>query len=481
MSRVRADLSRMIIDARRVNDEKSRKMEDTLQVVNEKAIDFLEMGETPQDLLSKHIHLDVVHGEVNAVEEAIYYSLSRQHGNVLEADDSIKRRELPLIIARLLTEHDLNREEKRYLFTRLANRYLGHGILQPLWQDKRITEIMTNSPDEIWVEIGGELKRVGAEGEIYTDLSFENISDYESYVHTLFDQTGRSIDRTKCAQTGELLDGSRITVNWYPVVRYPTINVRKPATTTHRYTSESYIATGAANESMMRFLEIAAKGYSNIIVSGATGTGKTVVLRIAIEEHTTEDRVIYIEDTRELNPIHPHFISLQTVEDRKEDPLDYAALIRQTLRMRPDRIGIQEIRGGSEAAAILKAIMAGHDGVITTAHSSSPQQIIFLLIIWLKESGINVEEVYLKKMVHEALDILVFTQRLKNGKRRITEIWEVLSWRNENVQDFEKLFEYDYESDSHKQVGFVSKKFLDKCRKYQTVVPKEFYDTEIVS
>lgn len=473
MSR-KIDLNREIIDARRQHEEKQKTVEDTLQIVTEKTIDFLEPGESLHELFKKQIHLEEVHGEVNRVEEKIYYTLSRDHGNILESEEDIKTRDLPPIIARLLSKHDLQKEEKRYIFVRVVNNYLGHGILQPLWNDRQVTEIITNGQNEIFAEIEGELKRCGKDGVIYKDLAFETLNEYESYIQTLFNQTGRSIDRTKCAQTGELYDGSRITVNWYPIVRYPTINVRKPTSSTKRFSAKSYVETRAASEDMMEFLAVATSGKLNMVISGATGTGKTVVLRIEIEENTTKDRVVYLEDSRELNPIHPQFVSLQTVEDREENPLDYAALLKQTLRMRPDRIGIQEIRGGNEAAAILKAIMAAHNGVITTAHSSSPEDFDSLMMLWLKESGFNVDDNQLKKMIHNALDVLVFTQRLENGKRRMTEIWEVLPWTGDSSNEFRKLFEYDYETDTHKQVGVVSPKLINKCRKYQKQIPEKF-------
>lgn len=438
--------------------------------------DFLEPGESLEALLKKDVSLDIVYDDVINTEEAIYNQITRQYGHLLDAKDEIRKRDLPRVVATLLTQKNLNIEEKRFLFTRITNQYLGHGILQALWNDKTITEIIGNGPEDIWIEIAGELQKVGPEGQIYKDIKFGNAADYKAYVHDLFSQTKRPLDKINCLENGELIDGSRISVNWPSITKYPSFNIRKPPTSTIRYTPETFISTGAATEVMMEFLGIATEAYRNMLLLGATGSGKTTVLRILIEEYTRKDRLVYMEDARELNPKHPHFVSLQTIE-RDKNPIDYAKLIRQSLRMRPDRIGIQEVRGGSEASGILKAIMAGHDGVITTAHAGSPEQIVFLLIIWLKESGINVDEMYLRKMVHESLDLLVFTQRMPDGSRKITEIWEVLPWDGQ-APGFNKLFYYDYRKDEHVQSGYVSQRFLDRCIKHGVFIPQKFIQKE---
>lgn len=470
--RPRIDSERIKRAVQRQRQEQELNQSDKKEGVDSFYIDFLETGETLEDLLKKETNLEVIYDDIVQAEEDIYREVSRLYGHVLDSGDDVRRQELPRLISNLITEKNLNIEEKRYLFIKITNRYIGYGILQPLWDDRRITEITSNGFDDLWVEIAGEMVKIGPNGTMYTDIKFAKPDNYRRYIHDLFSQTKRSLDKLNCLENGELLDGSRISVNWMPVARYPTMNIRKPPSSSTRYTPESFIATGAATPDMMELIGVVTQGYRNMLLLGATGSGKTTVLRIVIEKHTQKDRLVYIEDSRELNPVHPHFVSLQTVE-REKKPIDYSNLIRQALRMRPDRIGIQEVRGGSEAAGILKAIMAGHDGVITTGHAGSPEQIVFLLVIWLKESGIDVEESYLRKMVHEALDILVFTQRLKDGSRKITEIWEVLSL-DEKGPGFNKIFAYDYEQEVHVQTGFASERLINRCLKYGMRIPAKF-------
>ena len=438
-------------------------------------VDFLEPEESLETLKETVIELEVVFSDVIKAENEIYATMSKEYGDVLESDELTKEKNLPRIVATLVTGYTLNKEEKRYLFVRITNTYLGKGILQPLWNDPVITEIILNPKfNNIKVEIGGQLYSIGEGQELYPHIKFPSERAYIEYVRKLFSQTGRSVDKKNCKQNGDLPDGSRLTVNWMPIVRYPTLNIRKPPQSTIRYTSEKYIETGAANQEIMEHLGYMTRGYRNIFILGATGTSKTTVVRIAIEEHARKDRVVYLEDTRELNPDHPDFTSLTTVE-RAVEPVTYKELFRQVLRMRPDRIGIQELRGGEETTSVLKSAMAGHSGIITTAFAEGPDEFVDLLIIWLQEAGMNISELHLRKMVHRVLDILVFVQRLETGERKIVNYYEVLPYEPDK-ECFKLLYKYDRRSKTHVQCGKLSQRTVERCFNKGVEIPDKFVE-----
>ncbi|MDA8220423.1 MAG: ATPase, T2SS/T4P/T4SS family [Desulfitobacterium hafniense] len=224
----------------------------------------------------------------------------------------------------------------------------------------------------------------------------------------------------------------------------------------------------------MELLGVVTEGLCNVVILGATGTAKTTVNRILIEEHTTQDRVIEIGDTRETNPIHPHFISMQTIS-RDKQPIDFDKIISQVLSMLPDRILIQEMRAAMEAAGFLKILNHGHDGILSTGHSKNPERFVSLMVIWLKESGMNIDEHYLRKMLHDSLDFLVFTKRLRNGTRKITSVWEVLPWDGE-IFGFNEIFTYDFKLKNHIQCGKVSQRTYQRCFENDVLIPEKFVE-----
>lgn len=472
--RPKIDSQRIKLSVKREKEEANLNS-DSNEIMSYQA-DFLEGEETLDILMNKIIDLDVVFEDVNNAENEIYTKISNNYGDILDREEEYKERNLPKVIASLITSYNLNKEEKRYLFIRITNTYLGHGLLQPLWNDKTITEIMWNKPNELFVEIGGKKVPAGEGHEIHPEIHYPSEKYYVEYIRKLFSQTGRSVDKSSCAQNGELYDGSRITVNWMPVTRFPTLNVRKPPQSTIRYTAEKYIETGAAIAEMMELLGEMTEGYRNIFILGATGTAKTTVSRILYEKHTTDDRVVCIEDTRELNPIHPHFISLCTV-DREHKPVTFPDLNKQILRMNPDRIGVQEVRSGNEASAVLKATMAGHSGIISTGHMDEPDDVTDMMVLWLQEAGMNISEQHLREMIHKNLDILVFVQKLKDGRRKMVGIYEVLPYKP-NKERFKLLYYYDYDKDQHIQCGKLSKRTIDRCLKKGHRVSKKFIAEE---
>lgn len=468
----RIDVNRIQLDVQRQREYQAHAKDEDLGITAN--VNFLNPGEALEDLLNTPIGLETIFDDILDIEKDVYNKINRNYSHLLDGNKDTLERDLPRVIATIISSQKLNFEEKRFIFNRVANSYVGYGILQPLWADKSITEIMCNAYNSLFVEIGGIKYPIGKGTELYPDIKFEDPKSYAEYVRKLFGKTGHAIDGTDCLDRAELPDGSRMTANWPTLVRCPTFNIRKPTESTKRYTSTSFIETGAATEDIMELVGVATEGLCNIVILGATGTAKTTVNRILIEEHTTQERVIEIGDTRETNPIHPHFISMQTVS-RDKQPIDFDKIIYQVLSMLPDRILIQEMRSAMEAAGFLKILNHGHDGILTTGHSKNPERFVSLMVIWLKESGMNIDEHYIRKMLHDSLNLLVFTKRLRSGPRKITSVWEVLPWDG-TIFGFKEIFTYDFKLRKHVQCGKVSQRMYQHCFENDVLIPEKYVE-----
>ena len=470
----RIDVNRIQLDVQRQREyQANAKNEEQGIIAN---VNFLNPGEELEDLLNKSISLELIFDDILDVEKKVYDKVNRNYSHLLDETKEARERDLPRVIANIISSQKLNFEEKRFIFNRVANRYVGYGILQPLWADNRITEIACNAHDSIWVEIAGLLYKIGGESEFYPDIKFPDPKYYAEYVRKLYSKTGHSLDQMDCIERAELPDGSRMTANWPPVVRFPTFNIRKAPDTTQRYTSKTFIKTGAATEEMMELLGLVVEGFCNVVFLGPTGSAKSTVDRIVIEENTIKDRVVALEDAREINPVHPNFLSMQTVS-RDKKPVDIDKLIYQALSMRPERIIIHEMRGKDEAAGFIKITNHGHDGITITGHANTPERFVTLMVIWLKESGMNIEESYIREMLHDALHVLAFTKRLRDGNRKITSIWEVLPWDGSKFE-FKKIFAYDFKLKKHVQCGKVSQRIYKQCFENDVLIPEKYVEKE---
>lgn len=436
--------------------------------------DFLG-GESPQSLMNKSVSLEFIYDDVYDAEREVYDEISRKYGHLLDGEKDVRETELPIVVANLVAEKDLNVEEKRFVFQRVANRYVGYDLLQPLMADTRITEFGGNGYKHLWVEIDGLPYDIGPGTNFFPEIAFLSAHAYEEYVRKLYSKTKRSLDKLDCLERAELPDGSRFSVTWPPVVRVPTFSIRKDPDTSKRYTSKSFIETGAATEEMMELSGLLTEGLCNEASLGATGSSKTTFNRIMIEEHTLKERVIGIGDNWELNPLHPHYIPMRTVK-RKENPIGIDELIEQVLTMRPDRIIMEEMRKAVEAGGFIKIISHGHDGVLVTGHSKNPWTFMNLMVVWLQENGMNVEERFIRQMLHDALDWLVFFKRSTiDGTRKIVSMWEVLPYEP-GSDGFNLLYDYDFEQKKHIQHGKLHERTYLRCLENGIVIPDKFLE-----
>jgi len=358
------------------------------------------------------------------------------------------------VLAEIIDGVKLTNDEKRALFHELRKEISGYGVLDAFMNDSRVTEVMVNDHLNVFIKVDGSIRR--------TNVQFPSAKALEDYVQNLIRPIGRPLDESNTNLNGQLPDGTRLNATCPPQSKEYTLNLRKPPGKTARFSVEEYVVRGAATKEIMDFLGHYHRRRANILILGPTDTGKTTVIRILIENYSDpRERWIMLEETFELNCLHPHFLAFQQVQ-RGKDESEWFTLSqifdRTVLRKAPDRIGVGEILRG-EATALIRSVAAGHRGFIGSMHAGSPETAIFMLIVKLREAGMEMGEEYLRQMLHECIDFMVFLERSENtGRRVISEVWEVLTMdeaREMNVKPFNLLFKFNKRTKVFEKVGDV--------------------------
>ena len=363
-----------------------------------------------------------------------------------------RRDEVESKIKLFVQEQSLLSGEKDNLVQTVIDDLFGFGILEKYRKDSEVTEIIIDAPDKIIIERKGSLEKVP---EKFTDAD-DLTNWFDTHIMTL--TTGkRPFDEGHPILDVETRDGERIHANRPPVTEYITVNIRKAASQTQYFTAEDFVRLGSASPEMMDFLLKAAKGRLTIMILGKTGSGKTALVRDLVEEGIPdEERVLFIEDTKETNARKPRFLSMQTVNKDGDGDITMTDLFRAGMRMRPDRICVSEIRG-EEAGPFLLTTAAGHPGPISTMHAGNPERAVFLLMVYLKRSGeMDMSEEFLKQFIHEQVHIMVFVNREMSGQRRITDIVEVNPLSNKDGLPFTPLFAWEPESQTYVKLAELS-------------------------
>lgn len=329
-------------------------------------------------------------------------------------------------IDKTLVGYDLTTLERGHVFNLIQNEIAGYGPITPLLQDNAITEIMVNSPNEIYVEIDGKIVKDET-------ISFINDKHIIRTIQRIVQPLGRTIDAANPMVDARLRDGSRLNAI------IPPLSLKGPVLTIRKFnkkleTIEDFLRRGSLTVNMARFLELAVKAKLNIIISGGTGTGKTTLLNILSSFLGEDERIITIEDAAELKLHQPHVISLETrlTNYEGEGEVTIRDLVRNSLRMRPDRIIVGEVRG-KEAFDMMQAMNTGHEGSITTLHANNPIDSLNRLetMILMNEMEIPVSAV--RGYIENAIDIIVQIDRLSDGKRKITSISEITGIKDGNI------------------------------------------------
>ncbi len=311
----------------------------------------------------------------------------------------------------------LNAAETRDLVTLLINEMLGLGPLEPLLADDSVTDIMANGPSSIWVERGGRLERVRAR--------FRDTAQMMAVINRIVTAIGRRIDESSPLVDARLADGSRVNIIIPPLaIDGPAISIRKFARQV--IDLDRMVAQGNLARPMATLLKVAARARLNILVSGGTGSGKTTLLNALSRCISEEERIVTIEDAAELQLQQPHVVRLETrppnLEGRGE--VTQRDLVKNALRMRPDRIILGEIRG-AEAIDMLQAMNTGHDGSLGTIHANRPREALTRLENMVAMAGFNLPVLAVRTQIAAAVQLIVQVARMRDGKRRVTSITEV--------------------------------------------------------
>jgi pilus assembly protein CpaF len=312
---------------------------------------------------------------------------------------------------------------------------LGFGPLEPLLRDDEITEIMVNRHDQIYVERAGQLSSYPAR--------FSSEAQLRRVIERIVGRVGRRIDESSPLVDARLEDGSRVNAIIPPLaVNGASLTIRKFARTP--YTVEDLIRFGTLSPEIAQVLDGAVRGRLNVLVSGGTGTGKTTLLNVLSAYIPENERIITIEDAVELQLQQAHVVRLesrpQNIEGRGE--VTIRDLVRNSLRMRPDRIVIGEVRGG-ESLDLLQAMNTGHEGSISTIHANSPRDAIARLETLVLMAGMDLPLRAIREQIASALDVIVQVSRMKDGTRRITHVTEVHGMEGDIIT-LQDVFLFDY-------------------------------------
>ena len=310
---------------------------------------------------------------------------------------------------------------------------VGLGALEELLADKDVTEIMVNCHDDIYVERAGRLEK--------SEVTFSSPDAVMSTIERIVSPLGRRIDESSPMVDARLQDGSRVNAVIPPLaLRGPCITIRKFPE--HKLVDKDLLRFGTLNEAMVAFIRICVEQRMNIVVSGGTGSGKTTLLNILSNYIPLGERVITVEDAAELKLVQPHVIALEARPANMEGKgqVTIRELVKNCLRMRPDRIVVGECRGG-EALDMLQAMNTGHDGSLTTGHANTPRDMLRRLEVMVLMAGMDLPVMAIREQVASAVDIIIQQNRFSDGSRRITSITEVTGMEGDVVQ-LSEIFRY---------------------------------------
>ena len=329
--------------------------------------------------------------------------------------------------ARLLAEDGLSftGRQREALVEAVASELVGLGPLEPLLEDPAVTEIMVNGPDQVYVEQGGRLRR--------SDVVFDDAAHLMRLIERILSPLGRRVDEASPMADGRLEDGSRINVVLPPLaLNGPTLTIRKFSR--QPLTIPALVRLGTLPPAVADFLRACVAGRLNVLVSGGTGSGKTTTLNALSSFIPAEERVITVEDAAELQLQQPHVVTLESrppnLEGRGE--ITIRQLVRNALRMRPDRIILGEVRG-AEALDLLMALNTGHDGSLSTIHANGPRDALARLETMTLMAGTELPLRAVREQIASAVHLLLHQQRLRDGSRRVTHVTEVSGMAGEVV------------------------------------------------
>ena len=344
----------------------------------------------------------------------------------LEGSDELERRVQEVVSEELKSEEvPLSPSERALLERQIADDVLGYGPLEPFLRDPTVTEIMVNGYDQVYIERAGVIQE--------TDSSFLDDAHLLRIIDRIVSQVGRRVDESSPMVDARLPDGSRVNAIISPLaLRGPSLTIRKFAQ--DALTLESLVELGTMTPQSADFLAQCVRGKLNLLISGGTGTGKTTLLNAVSQYVPTSERIVTVEDAAELRLQQRHVVPLESRPPNVEGEGEVRIrdLVRNALRMRPDRIIVGEVRG-AETLDMLQAMNTGHDGSLTTIHANSARDALHRLEMLVLMAGVELPVKAIREQIAGGFDLLVHIARLVDGSRRITQITEITGMEGEVV------------------------------------------------
>ena len=350
----------------------------------------------------------------------------------------------------VLQDYDLGALERNHICNLIQNEINGYGPLTDLLNNDSVTEIMVNGTNDIYVEVDGKLVKDES-------VSFINEDHIIRTVQRIVQPLGRTIDAVNPMVDARLRDGSRLNAIIPPLsLTGPIVTIRKFSKRMNSI--DDLLRMGTMTAHMVLFLQACVRAKLNIIISGGTGTGKTTLLNILSGFIDDEERIITIEDAAELKLHQKHVVSLETrmVNYEGEGEITIRDLVRNSLRMRPDRIIVGEVRG-KEAFDMLQAMNTGHEGSITTLHSNSPDDAINRLETMMLMNDMDLPVSAIRNYIEKAINIIVQIDRLSDGKRKVTSISEIVGFKDDKV-NLKEIF--SFKENGLSEHGYVRGEFV---------------------
>ena len=394
------------------------------------------------------------------------------------ASNSHTRAEVEELISsycqRVLDDNPMNvpRGERARIVADICDEILGLGPIEPLLKDESITEVMINGPKKIFVERKGKLQ--------LTNVQFHDDDHLMTIIERIVAPLGRRIDESSPLVDARLADGSRVNAIVPPLSLIgPCVTIRK--FTKNPLSIDNLVGFGTLSEEMAEFLKACIRARLNIIVSGGTGSGKTTTLNVLSSFIPNDERIVTIEDAAELRLQQQHVVTLESRPANLEGrgAITIRDLVRNALRMRPDRIIVGEVRSG-EALDMLQAMNTGHDGSLTTGHANSPRDILSRLETMVMMAGMELPVRAIREQIASAIDLIIQQSRIQDGSRKITYITEVQKMEGDTIV-LQDLFTYVQTgiNENGKSVGYYENSglqpmFLQKFKMNGVELPKSF-------
>lgn len=371
--------------------------------------------------------------DVNSkIKEKIRTLTISELNELAETDEKLVKEKLDEILEREAGE--ITRPERAKIAKELMDDILGYGPLEPILADPTVTEIMVNGCDKCYIEKNGRITGM--------DLKFRDHSHLMTIIDRIVSSIGRHIDESSPMVDARLKDGSRVNVIIPPLSLVgPVLTIRKFSKTP--FTAQDLIDFGSISPKMVAFLSAAVRGRLNIIVSGGTGSGKTTLLNVLSGFIPANERIVTIEDAAEIQLPQEHVVTLESRPANTEGRglVTIRDLVRNSLRMRPDRIIVGEVRS-SEALDMLQAMNTGHDGSLTTTHANSPRDTISRLETMVMMAGMDLPLMAIRSQISSAIDVVVQQARMRDGTRRVTNITEITGMEGDTVS-MQDIFVFD--------------------------------------